>query len=360
MIEDLIANGSLIISFLFIAGQIFKNSPLNLSARIITRMLAGIIGGIWGTVLMWFSIEVSDTIILDMRSIALVLTTLYGGPLASFIFVMIFSFFRVALFGLNEASIVAIVILMILSISCSLIIKIDKWSIPKKYWTMIFLNLSLYCSSLIYLIDDASKLGKLFFYFSLISLCTAYFSYVVVIYIQKSNELFRKYMEESKIDFLTGLHNVRAFDEMFNEQIRIVENQKEILSVLIIDIDFFKKVNDTYGHTDGDLVLQKLGTTLKQSSRSFDIVARKGGEEFAVLLLDCTLQRALEIAEKIRHKVEHTKFPISNGQEINITISIGVASYPGTVENHKDLLHQADAALYLAKRSGRNMVCHGN
>ncbi len=360
MVKDLIANGSLIISFLFIAGQIFKSSPLNPNANLKLKLLAGFIGGVWGTVLMWFSIALLDTVIVDMRNIALVLTTIYGGTIASIIFVSIFSFFRVTYFGLNDASIVALITLTILCISNSLIVKTPKWSFQKKYWIMILLNLGLYSLSLVYLIDDVFTQVKLLFYFILISLCTAYISYVVVMYIQNSNELFMKYKEESKIDFLTGLYNVRALDEMFNKQIKIMEHQNEILSVLMIDIDLFKKVNDTYGHADGDLVLQKLSSILKKSARSFDIVARKGGEEFAILLLNCPLETALEIAEKIRYSVENTKFPISNENEINITISIGAAELPGTVTSHNELLYQADSALYQAKRSGRNRVCQNN
>lgn len=357
MVKDLIANGSLIISFLFIAGQIFKSSPVNPNASLKLKLLAGIIGGTWGTVLMWFSIALSDTVMVDMRNIGLVFTTIYGGTIASLIYVMIFGFFRVTLFGLNNAAIVAIITLFILSIISSLIVKGPKWSFQKKYWIMILINLALYSLSLTYLIDFGVNQVKLLIYFILISLCTAYLSYAVAMYIQKSNVLFRKYEEESKIDFLTGLNNVRAFDEMFNKQIKIMDHQNEILSVLMIDIDFFKNVNDTYGHADGDLVLQKLGSILKKSARSFDIVARKGGEEFAILLLDCPLQRALEIAEKIRYTVENTKFPISNDKEINITISIGAAAFPGTAKNHNELLHEADSALYQAKRSGRNRVC---
>lgn len=360
MVEDLITNGSLIISFLFIAGQLFKNKPLNPAASLSLKLLAGMIGGVWGTVLMWFAIQVTETAIVDLRTIALVITTIYGGPIASVIFVVIFGFFRALLHGFNNTFIIALIVLILASISCSLIKKIPKWSFQKKYWYMILFNLGLYSISIVLVIEDPVKRMSILFYYWLISLCTAYFSYQVAIYITKSNELFRKYQEESKKDYITGLYNVRSFDEMFNKQIKTIENQNEVLSVLLIDIDYFKNVNDTYGHFTGDLVLNRLGTIFKKTVRSFDIVARKGGEEFSILLLDCPLERAIEIAEKIRQTVEKTKFSISNGKEISITISIGVATYPVTVKNHHDLLHQADMELYNAKRSGRNKVSFKN
>jgi diguanylate cyclase len=153
------------------------------------------------------------------------------------------------------------------------------------------------------------------------------------------------------------LYNFRQFDLLFDSQIKIAKESTEQLSVLAIEIDHFKKVNDKYGHPDGDKVLQKLGLTLKITTRHFDIVGRCGGEEFRILLLDCPNQRAIQIAERIRLTVENEKFPISNERFINITISIGVSSFPETTCDINALLEDADHALYEAKRSGRNRVC---
>lgn len=128
----------------------------------------------------------------------------------------------------------------------------------------------------------------------------------------------------------------------------------------MIDIDFFKKVNDTYGHAEGDAVLRELGKILLKSCRSYDIVSRNGGEEFTILLLDCPEIQALQIAERVRYSVETHPFIMTNETQINITVSIGVSSYPEATNKIEKLLELADETLYIAKRTGRNKVCSSN
>jgi len=125
-----------------------------------------------------------------------------------------------------------------------------------------------------------------------------------------------------------------------------------------MDIDFFKKINDTYGHNAEDIVLQKTAEILKNTVRTFDVVYRNGEEEFSALLLDCSAEHALRIAERIRKKIENYNFEISNdiNININITISIGLASYPYTSMKIDNLIEDADKALYEAKRIGKNCV----
>lgn len=167
---------------------------------------------------------------------------------------------------------------------------------------------------------------------------------------------YRWYKQESNIDFLTGLNNVRQFNKLYNMLINNEKNSYRIFSLLYIDVDFFKNVNDTYGHENGDIVLRKLSEILKKTCRSIDIISRNGGEEFSVILLDCPYERALEIAERIRKNVENTPIELSNKTKINITISIGVASYPNPISNLDMLRESADKALYEAKKTGRNKV----
>jgi diguanylate cyclase len=159
---------------------------------------------------------------------------------------------------------------------------------------------------------------------------------------------------------LTGLNNVRKFDEVFNSLLNELNKSIQSFSLLYIDIDFFKKINDTYGHSEGDLVLKRLGTLLTVSTRNFDIVSRNGGEEFTILLPDTSVARAMDIAEHIRKTVENTEFPLSGGGVIKVTVSIGVASYKDTTDNPSMLIEDADKALYVAKKTGRNKVCCHN
>nr|WP_281419751.1 GGDEF domain-containing protein [Evansella tamaricis] len=168
--------------------------------------------------------------------------------------------------------------------------------------------------------------------------------------------LLKKYKEEAIVDYLTGLNNYRSFNSMYGVILTNAINKGEQLSVLFIDIDHFKKVNDTYGHPEGDIVLKKLGELLKSNTRSYDIVSRNGGEEFSVILLDLPLENAANVGEKLRTIIEGTSFELSDGTIIHITVSVGVANYPTTTADPDNLLVDADKALYKAKKAGRNMV----
>ena len=181
----------------------------------------------------------------------------------------------------------------------------------------------------------------------------------------------QRILEQGYQDGLTSAYNRRYFDERLKHEIdRCVRNKTDLV-FLFIDIDFFKKINDKYGHQAGDAVLVKLVSLMRDQVRSSDIVARYGGEEFAIILPDTGLQIANEVAERIRSTVENQKLTFNN-KTINITVSIGLASLsqikyqtasnaknpPGKVPDNLDqlLLRKADEALYQAKQTGRNQV----
>jgi diguanylate cyclase (GGDEF)-like protein len=124
-----------------------------------------------------------------------------------------------------------------------------------------------------------------------------------------------------------------------------------------VDIDFFKKVNDTFGHTEGDQVLCKVASLLKTSVRKKDTVARYGGEEFILILPEARLEESFVIAERIRRLVENTLFDAGKAQ-VHLTLSMGISNFPShRVKSKEELTEMADQALYDAKRGGRNRVC---
>lgn len=133
---------------------------------------------------------------------------------------------------------------------------------------------------------------------------------------------------------------------------------KNNLSLFMMDIDYFKKVNDTYGHKAGDAVLIMLAEIFRKTLREVDIVGRIGGEEFAVLLPETDKEMAVEVGERLRVNIESSKVSIENGQPINFTVSIGVTSLKDKDANLDMLLSLADKALYEAKESGRNKVVY--
>ena len=157
-------------------------------------------------------------------------------------------------------------------------------------------------------------------------------------------------------DTLTGLYNRRYFEERFGTEVQQSFTNKTPLSLILIDIDHFKKVNDTFGHPEGDKILRGVASLLKNSVRKKDTVARYGGEEFILILPEAGVEAASMIAERIRKLVESTRFDVGNAH-LNATISLGISSLPSHRARSKDeLVKMADLALYRAKREGRNRV----
>lgn len=166
-------------------------------------------------------------------------------------------------------------------------------------------------------------------------------------------ENVKKLNQLATMDFLTKIPNRRYFFEM-SEKIFSSSLREEIpLSLLVIDIDFFKKINDTYGHLIGDEILKLVSKKLSKNVRSSDILARIGGEEFAILLNKSTRKDAFIIAEKLRKIIEKVSYEYEEN-EINVTISIGITAILSEDENINTMIARADEALYICKSSGRN------
>lgn len=179
---------------------------------------------------------------------------------------------------------------------------------------------------------------------------------------QQTEELQRLHAalrEQASRDSLTGLLNRRAFHELASQMLKTAHRRKEGVSLFMIDLDHFKRINDRYGHAEGDLVLKRVGDTLLATARENDIVARYGGEEFVMALLGVDAPESLIAAERVRMAIAG----IADTRQ-RITTSIGVASLPSpaekgdTAQQLEALLADADRALYAAKRGGRNRTCH--
>jgi diguanylate cyclase (GGDEF)-like protein len=164
-------------------------------------------------------------------------------------------------------------------------------------------------------------------------------------------------------DELTGLLTSRSFFSELRREAARAEAESMPFCVLMMDIDHFKDVNDTYGHLVGSETLEEVGAVIKKSLRAGDVGARFGGEEFAAFLLDADYAQAMVAAERVRSAIEKHEFPAarrSEGETVrthHITISIGVASFPEDGRDPIQLVEMADSALYRAKRNGRNQVC---
>ncbi|MFQ6032928.1 MAG: diguanylate cyclase, partial [Candidatus Zixiibacteriota bacterium] len=170
--------------------------------------------------------------------------------------------------------------------------------------------------------------------------------------------LHQKTKELTIVDELTGIYNYRYFIKKLSQEIRRAERYRQFLSLLMIDIDWFKRCNDTFGHLFGNRVLKELAQRIKDSVRDVDVVSRYGGEEFSVILPQTNKKDAQMIGERIRHQVESIDFVVEDGGlMVKVTVSLGVAPYTANGKTPEQLIEKVDQALYLAKGRGKNMVC---
>lgn len=180
------------------------------------------------------------------------------------------------------------------------------------------------------------------------------FAYVVK-YLIKSRDFEQQY-RLATTDGLTELYNHRYFQEQIRMQVEQSKRYNNNFSLIIIDIDFFKKFNDTFGHQSGDAVLRQVAQTLKKNVRATDIVCRYGGEEMSIILPNTGKDEAFSTAQKICERVASKKFKLAGDKETNVTISLGVSTFPYDGDSASSIIEAADKRLYNAKNNGRNQV----
>ncbi len=170
------------------------------------------------------------------------------------------------------------------------------------------------------------------------------------VYLEKSLKMM------TQQDSLTGIHNRRYLDNRLSEELTRYKRKGRLFSLLMIDIDNFKYVNDTYGHQFGDIILKEIAHTSSTIIRGSDILARYGGEEFCIALPDTDSDGAYSFAERLRKEVEAAKTLFEEGKEVGVTVSIGIAEVGEEIKKVEQLLDHADYALYESKRNGKNRI----
>ena len=355
MLKNYITNAIVLVAFISIIYQIFRSTGLNPSLAVRYRLLSGSIWGLMGVTLIIFGIDLPNNLVVDFRNLAIFLSAISGGWASAILSAIIISVFRLLYFGINPPSIATGITIIILVVVFCIIAGLK---IKNRMKWLISIGISEIISSIAFItiIDDVNFRINIILSYCISLSIMSFILYYYVIYIEGLMESFRSYMQEANRDFLTGLSNVRHFDKVYNSIFDNTKFRYEVISLLYIDIDYFKNVNDTYGHKEGDIVLKKVSEILTETCRNTAIVPRNGGEEFSVILGDCPPQIAMEIAERIRKTVEATPIELSNQTKISITLSIGVASYPNPVRDFNMLMERADMALYKAKHTGRNKV----
>lgn len=178
-----------------------------------------------------------------------------------------------------------------------------------------------------------------------------------LIYPLRNATLYKQAQQMAHTDPLTKTQNRIAFNDMIEREYRLANRNNHHLSLIFIDIDYFKSINDTYGHECGDIALASVANLLRNSIRCSDLVFRYGGEEFVILLSETSVDKASEIAERVRITIENHTLAYGM-QTINMTVSLGISSLLGN-DSTQSFINRADRALYHAKLTGRNKVCIG-
>lgn len=355
MLKEWFVNFTIFISFMFIYNHLLMHYENRKISERKSKILKGVLGGILGFFLMFFGVQITNYTSLDLRYLVIIYVLNYFGSLAACIASFIIILFIIALNGFNYSTVINICGVIVITIFGLSIIRNKK----KLKDNLLILNIQgLFLMTIIFrILEPSFKNYFLIIQYWIVILLIGALTYALKEYLIESRNAIQALKEEASKDYLTGLFNVRTFNKMY---IKLVDEYKEKdknISFIMLDIDYFKKVNDTYGHNAGDEILIQIGEILRECSEESYILSRMGGEEFSIILIDYDKNMCFNIAEKIRTTVENSKFNLPSGENLNITVSLGIASYPEEVKNIGQLITRADSALYKAKNSGRNKVC---
>ena len=172
---------------------------------------------------------------------------------------------------------------------------------------------------------------------------------------QNNTKLIDVLKDEAMHDGMTGLLNHKFFEKRLDEEIERSNRYNETMTLLFLDLDNFKRINDTHGHQYGDYVLKITASIIQDNVRNIDIVSRYGGEEFSVVLVNADKKVSLKTAERIRKEIENFKFNQKNIKE-RLTISIGMGEFPSDANNKEDIIKYSDSKMYIAKKDGKNCI----
>lgn len=354
ILKDFYIDTIILLSTVLMAYALLKDKHARLSAAAVT--LLGVAAGFFSCLMMVFGIRVAPGIIVDFRNIPLMLTAIYCNLPATMIVAVMIGAARMFLIGGQAGAVSAVFTALTNALLCGLIgrSKLDS----RHQWIMATLGfLSVTFVALYFTLRDKGQFA---------SIVAAYtIAHVIVLALLsqllqklKSDSILRAQLRlDSHNDPLTGLYNLRFFRNSLAELLAHARRHRQPLALLYMDIDYFKNINDTWGHDGGDRILTDVARMLKEHCRAADILSRNGGEEFSLLLPRCSATQAQAVAQRIREQIAGHDFYVAQAKAIHVTISIGVAAFPQHAADGQQLLQYADSALYDAKRVGRNAVC---
>ncbi|NLS07772.1 diguanylate cyclase [Rhizobium sp. P32RR-XVIII] len=328
------------------------------TVRIIVRrssrsVMVGLLFGLGGVLSMNDPLVVGPGLIYDARSILLVLSPIYAGPVGTVIAAMMMGIYRLSLGGIGATGVASVFLVPLIGYACTLIRRYRMRAGLGRSLLLGFATVSSFIGVAFLPWDIAEGI----FLNSVAPIMLANILGVLLLadLLEREKQriqIVRALENEASVDPLTKLPNRRVFQRAADRCAEAASSQGRPFSIIMLDIDHFKKINDTWGHHVGDTVLSKVADLIRQAVRKTDIAARYGGEEIVVLLPDTTEGDASTVAEKIRHAIEAEDLMVDN-VSIRITVSIGVS---GGSSEIVATMEAADRALYRAKTSGRNCV----
>jgi diguanylate cyclase len=355
MLRGFFINAAILISFVSISNLIFYKIGLSPRSPLKYRLLHGLICGLLGMVLIEFGVPIPPSGVMSFRNIAIIWAALYSGPVSAVIAGVMIAGYRLIRLALNWSSLTALLGTTLVVVASCLIARLRL-----RLWKrgLIAVLFHLIVNTIIFsgVIIDGRTLRTLLSFYWIGTALVAWLVYLYAERLETTSRQFRIFKEESARDHLTGLNNLREYELFLTAAAEEARANREPISLLYIDIDFFKSINDRFGHPAGDDVLKEIARIMKRICRRVDFISRNGGEEFTILLVNCPAFSALEVAERIRRTVAQHPFQTADGERLTVTLSIGVATYPDHVADPDQLAERADEALYAAKRGGRNRV----
>ncbi|MCM3700057.1 diguanylate cyclase [Paenibacillus macerans] len=353
MLHTLLANFALLTAFIYF-GYMTRSRFLSKQQNTPwTRMLLGLMLGLFGVVLMYYNFPIGTQTVADFRQLPILIAVYAGGGISGGISTLIIAVYRLFfLHGFSSHSIVGAANVLITLLIALLFLRVRKLSL--KRWMPALLLSAANTMVIFLLVLNINSWVEIITY-TLLFIVAGLFTYSMLQHLREANESLKMMREAATRDYLTSLHNSRAFEAMMAQKITSSNRNGTPFTLLFVDIDFFKQVNDSYGHPAGDAILLQFADVLRDTFRPGDHIFRKGGEEFVILVDQCDAEQIEKIGERLRQNVASHLFRLPGGGEIKLTISAGSATYPNV--HQEELISKADQALYEAKKTGRNRLC---
>lgn len=352
MLHSLFNNFTLLTTVIFFGYMIKHKIPDRLEKALCVRILLGSSLGLLGVLLMYYNFPISGHAVADFRQLPILISVYMGGGISGVITTVFIAIYRLLfLYGFGMHSVIAAMNAPVTFLIGLLLLRGRKTTTER-----LVLALALSATSTVIVISILSNglpFKEIGLYFPLL-ICAGIFTFSMLRYLRNKDDSIRIMREAANRDFLTSLYNSRAFEVKMEQKIAAAQRDKIPFTLLIVDIDHFKQVNDRHGHPAGDAVLLQIADVMRETFRPSDHIARKGGEEFVILVDHCDAEQIKVIAERLRSNVDNHVFTLPDGDELRLTISAGSATYPNVHE--EELIVKADQALYQAKAAGRNRV----